>query len=341
MSAAALSALDPGRAQVIAQGLDDPTEQERRAMWLAERRTVITGTDVAAIMGLSKWSSPIQVWLDKQGKSETQENEAMKWGRRLERPILMAYADTVGVPLEFADPYQLIKHPDVPLGASLDARWINDDRRPVDAKNTRQRTADWGEAGTDQIPIWYQTQLAVQMAVTGAPCADLAVLFSGQEFARFVVYRDQEVEGMILDRVAAWWKRHIIEGIEPEMDGSESSTNYLRQRFSRHTDLIKPSTPEVLALVRQRQEADAALKEAEKAKAEAENKLKAYLGEAQAIPGVLTWKNNKDGEKTNWEPLAREIALKAGISPEALAPYIAKYTTTTPGARVLRFTAAK
>ena len=36
-----------------------------REEWLARRRSGIGGSDVAAVLGLSPWKSPRQVWLDK------------------------------------------------------------------------------------------------------------------------------------------------------------------------------------------------------------------------------------------------------------------------------------
>jgi putative phage-type endonuclease len=305
------------------------TEEERRRLWLEDRKTAITGTDVAAILGLSRFSSPIQVYLDKKGLSETTENEAMRWGRRLERPILEAYADTQGVGITFADPYTLRRVPGFTLlGASLDA--IREDGAPVDAKNTRMRTGDWGESGTDIIPVYYATQLTVQMMVTDAPFADLAVLFSGQEFATFRLYRDLENEAIIRERVAVWWERHIVQDVPPDPDGSESSSRYLAGRYSRASGLVKAATPEVMELAQRRNELDASIKSLEAQKKEAENRIRAYMGEAMAIPGLCTWKNNKDSEVTDWEALA-----KACNRPDL----IPQFTTTKPGARVLRFTA--
>ena len=43
------------------QLITEQPEAERRSAWLADRRTCVTGTDVAAILGVSKWSSPVQV----------------------------------------------------------------------------------------------------------------------------------------------------------------------------------------------------------------------------------------------------------------------------------------
>lgn len=39
-----------------------------RADWLAARRTGIGGSDVAPILGLSKWRSPLDVYMVKRGK---------------------------------------------------------------------------------------------------------------------------------------------------------------------------------------------------------------------------------------------------------------------------------
>ena len=61
------------------------------------------------------------------------------------------------------------------------------------------------------------------------------------------------------------------------------------------------------------------------------------MGDATAIKGVCTWKNNKDSVKTDWEQVA-SVAL-ASMSAEDQKKLIASYTKTKPGARVLRITA--
>ena len=301
------------------------TEAQRREAWLADRRTCITGTDVAAILGLSRFSSPIQVYLDKKGLAETMENEAMRWGKRLERPILEAYAEKEGVAVQFADPYTLHRVPGFHLlGASLDAVRLCDNA-PVDAKNTRQRSADWGPDGSDQIPVYYAAQLAVQMMVQDAAFADLAVLFSGQELATFRVWRDLETEAAIRERVALWWERHIVQDIPPDPDGSDSSSRYLAQRFSRHgAELLQP-TPEQLDLARQLARVKAEAKRVEAEQARLENLLKLGIGGAAGLAGVCTWKAAKDSDATDWKALAGFLG--------ATAPDIAKFTTTKPGSR--------
>jgi predicted phage-related endonuclease len=218
------------------------------------------------------------------------------------------------------------------LGASLDARWANGDRRPVDAKNIRRRSEDYGEEGSDRIPIYYQTQLAVQMMATGAPYAELAVCFGGQEFVRYTVERDMDVENAIKEKSLAWWKRYVIGGEMPEADASDSCTDYIKERFRKAElgKIVEP-TAEIVDWITQRKKAAAAKKEAEDLQTEAENKIKAFMGNAEEVAGLCTWKNNKDAVKTDW----KEVAEYFRSNPDYGA-IVDRHTEIKPGARVLR-----
>ena len=56
---------------------------EQRAAWLKGRRTGIGGSDVAAVLGLNPWKTPLDVWNDKLGISEDKEmSEPAYWGRK-------------------------------------------------------------------------------------------------------------------------------------------------------------------------------------------------------------------------------------------------------------------
>ena len=65
------------------------TENLSREEWLRYRKCGIGGSDVAAILGISKWNSAISLWLDKtnQTNEPVEENEAMYFGSLLE-PLL-------------------------------------------------------------------------------------------------------------------------------------------------------------------------------------------------------------------------------------------------------------
>jgi len=280
-------------------------DAERRERWLADRRTAITATDAAKVLGLSKWGSAIDVFLDKRGESVARPASApMEWGNRLQQPILIAYADAVGQGIQFADPYAFLRSAETAtIGASLDAIRV-DDGRPVDAKNTRYLSAEWGESGTDRMPIYYATQLYIQMYVTGATRADLAVLFSGQELRIYTIERDEDVVAGIVDRCATFWRNHIETGIAPdpttwaELDASSSTYGaYLATKFRQATDVIIPATADLEAAAAELRRVKARIAEAETDAARLENILKTAIGDAKGIAGAgfrALWTQAKD-----------------------------------------------
>jgi len=324
------------------------TEAQRREAWLKDRRTGIGGSEVAAIVlppeDRPSWCSPLKLWLEKRGLAETAENNAMRAGKRFERSILELYAETRGVAIAFADPWEFIRDKHLPiLGASLDARWAEGDRRPVDAKNIRFKDGSkWGDAGSEQMPLYYACQLTVQMMVTSTEVSDLAVLFSGQDLEHFQAYYDPETAAIIRERVAVWWERHIVQGHQPEMDGTDAASDYLRKRFARATDRTVEPTQQVLDLILQRREAYAAEQAAKLARQEAENRIKAFMGDAQAIPGLCTWKNNRGSTEVNHEGALLELLStleRQGVKGvrQTAQTILEQFTTIKPGARVLRF----
>ena len=58
-----------------------------REKWLEARRQGIGGTDMSAILGVNKFATRYEVFLDKLGLSEDIDNPAMYWGRAKE-PIV-------------------------------------------------------------------------------------------------------------------------------------------------------------------------------------------------------------------------------------------------------------
>lgn len=58
--------------------------QQGTEEWIELRRNKITATDCAAILEKSRYKSPRMVWMDKMGRLEVYENEAMKKGKELE-----------------------------------------------------------------------------------------------------------------------------------------------------------------------------------------------------------------------------------------------------------------
>ena len=312
--------------------------EAEKAAWLEKRKHYVTGTDAGKLIGVSPWGGKFAVWLDKTGRAApVVETPAMKAGKKFESAILQMYAEEMNCKLEHVDGYQLITCDKYPrLGASLDG-WNHDLQIPVDAKNIKWKNEKWGDAWTDQFPEYYKAQLQVQMMVTGATFAHLAVMFSGQDFFIYSMEYDEEMAQKILDASDEFWP-FVERDKMPEADGSDEATEYIKSEFARgDAATVKEPTEEILEALKGLQKAKLDEKDAQNRKTEFENRIKLFMGDATAIKGVCTWNNNKDSVKTDWEQVA-SVAL-ASMSAEDQKKLIASYTTTKPGARVLRITA--
>lgn len=180
--------------------------------WLNERRKGIGGSDAAAVLGLSKWKTPLAVWQEKRGEIGPQpDNEAMLWGRALEPVIRQQYAERTGRIVRVPD--GIIRHPSHEfMLANLDG--FTDDRRVVEIKTART-AHEWGEPGTDEVPQSYLIQVQHYLAVTGFEVADVAVLIGGSDFRMYEVPADRELQQMMIDEEATFWNL-VREGTPPE-----------------------------------------------------------------------------------------------------------------------------
>ena len=318
--------------------IETKKNENEKAAWLEKRKHYVTGTDAGKLIGVSPYGGKFAVWLDKTGRAApVVETPAMKAGKKFESAILQTYAEEMNCKLEHVDGYNLITCDKYPrLGASLDG-WNHDLQIPVDAKNIKWKNEKWGDAWTDQFPEYYKAQLQVQMMVTGATFAHLAVMFSGQDFFIYSMEYDEDMTQKILDASDEFWP-FVERDQMPEADGSDEATEYIKSEFARgDAAAVKEPTEEILEALKGLQKAKLDEKDAQNRKTEFENRIKLFMGDATAIKGVCTWNNNKDSVKTDWEQVA-SVAL-ASMSAEDQKKLIASYTKTKPGARVLRITA--
>lgn len=309
-----------------------------KAAWLEKRKHYITGTDAGKLIGVSPWGGKFAVWCDKTGRSEPlAETPAMKAGKAMEATILKMYAEETDCRLEHMDGYHLVTSDKYPrLGASLDG-WNHDLGIPVDAKNIRWKDEKWGDAYTDQFPEYYKAQLQVQMMVTGSAHAHLAVMFSGQDFFVYSMDYDEDMAGRILAESEAFWP-YVVNDQMPDADGSKQADAFIKKEFAEGDEnQTKEATEELAELVKKLSAARKAQKEAKATEDEIANRIKVFMGNATAVAGLCTWKNEKDSVKVNWESVASEAM--AGMADDVRKEIINRYTTIVPGKRPLKITA--
>lgn len=103
----------------------------------------------------------------------------------------------------------------------------------------RDRDA-WGPVGTDQVPVYYGVQALGQVAVLYRVhgievCHVAAHARDGRRSERlwgiWTIRRDTVAEQRLLDRGARWYDAHVVRGLPPLPDGSESASSTLARIF--------------------------------------------------------------------------------------------------------------
>lgn len=189
---------------------------ENKHEWLKERKTYIGGSEISAIIGVNKYKTAVDVFLDKTTVSITEEtNTAMRWGNLLEDAIAKAYAEDTG---QFVSKCRNVtRHEKYPfLAANID-RWVGGREYVLECKTASYRMAhEWGEEGTDQVPESYLCQVAWYSAITGVPKVDIAVLIGGQDFRIYTYLKNQEFEDKLITIGKNFWLNNIEKNIHPE-----------------------------------------------------------------------------------------------------------------------------
>jgi len=192
--------------------------------WLDARRKGLGGSDAGAILGLNKWASPLDVYLDKTGKAQDQlDNPAMEWGRLLEPVVANKYAEITGNKVRRNN--RILAHPEHDfILANLD-REIVGQNGILEVKCTRYAGDDWGPLGSDIIPDSYLAQVMHYMSITGADFADVAVLISGNDFRIYHIKRDQELIDIMTKSLVKFWHEYVLAGIAPDPINSNDFKN--------------------------------------------------------------------------------------------------------------------
>lgn len=260
--------------------------------WREERRKGIGGSDVAAIMGISAYSTPYQVWLDKvQGiHDDISDKPAVVWGNILEHIIGEYYAQehpdrTVrrvnGMMYSIARPW---------AQASLDYE-VRDPELGwgiLECKTAGwRREEDW----SDGVPTYYLTQVSHYLSVTGRPFADVAVLIAGQDYREFRVMRDEEDIETVNRAVDEFWHGNVESGVAPDVDAPDN-----RYVFEAHpepgAEYVEVSDAKTADLLSRWLSAKGDLDYAKDRVDELSAKLKGVIGDNKGLEsrvGKLTW----------------------------------------------------
>ena len=184
--------------------------------WLTARKGLVGASEVACILRLSQWSTPLGIYNDKLNPNIRDDmSEWQEWGHRLEDAIATWVADNKGLTvLPSPGLLQSVEYPW--LGATPDR--VTERGEPVELKTSDRFMADqWAEG----VPDNYRIQVLVQMIVLGARRGYLAVLHGGNRPEFFVIEWDQVVVDQIIAITKDFWQNNVMAKVAPEPTTSD------------------------------------------------------------------------------------------------------------------------
>ena len=174
----------------------------------AAREKGIGGSDAPAVLGLSPWRTPYEVWTEKTtGEISEATSNAMHWGSLLEPVLAEEYARVTGRKVRRVN--STLQAAAYPFMLAHIDRQVLDGERILECKTTRDFDPElWGEPGTDQIPTYYLAQVTHYMIVTGRELCDLAVLgMLSRDFRIYTCKLDHDVAARVIDLERKFWQR--------------------------------------------------------------------------------------------------------------------------------------
>lgn len=270
----------------LAKTLDMPREE-----WLALRRKGVGGSDAAAIVGLDRYRSPFDVYTDKLGlKPEIPDNEAMRQGRDLEQYVAERFMEATGKKVRRRN--AMLQHPEYPFMIADIDRWVVGENAGLECKTTSVLNKYKFSKG--EFPPNYYVQCMHYMAVTGADRWYLAVLVLNKAYHVFTIERDEaEIEALIKAE-KDFWENHIMKQIPPAPDGSEATSEAIKQLFSEAREREEVALYGHEEKIQQYLELDARVKELTQERDAIKQELQLALADAEigrAQGYIVEWKN--------------------------------------------------
>lgn len=263
----------------------------RPAERVIPRNEGLGASDAPVALGLSPWRSPFELFLEKTGHAgEFEETLPVQVGKALEPVLIGLFMQKTGLIVSDSQ-RQFVDEANPWRWATVDG--IASDEALVEGKCISWTGGEWGEEGTDQIPLPYVVQVQHGLACTGFRKAYVPVLFEAKRFALYVVERDEDLIGKITELERAFWQRVIDNDPPPAISVSDVTLKY---RESTETTVIadEPMLVKVTLLRAQREALEAAEQIAEKTKAE----IMEFMGASAILAGpdgkaIATWRTAK------------------------------------------------
>lgn len=291
---------------------------------MPDRANFIGGSDVGALLGVSKWKTPFMLYQEKIGAFVEEITPAKQKifdrGHRWEPVVIEMMVDELesrGHTVEviarnerYVDPEFSFLACEIDVELRIDGEEVNGEMKTVHPF----AAADWGAEESDEIPIYYAAQVMHGLMIKPRRRAIVAALIGADDLRIHWMERDEETIAGIRSREVAFWER--IKTLTPPPPVDPEDVKWLYQRDG---GTAIEASDEIVQLVQHLKDMKASAKAQEAQIEMLAARVKTFMGVNAVLLGpdgkpLCTWKNNKDGVKTDWEAAYRSLApLKTHI----------------------------
>jgi putative phage-type endonuclease len=295
-----------------------------RSEFLARRKSGIGGSDVAAVLGVSKWKTPFELYKDKTTDIiDVEESDILHFGNILEQVVANEFSRRNNVKVQKRNSlYRHSEHPEL---------IANIDRYVVGGAILECKTCSawaqgkFGKAG-DEIPDEYQLQIQHYMYVTGIREAYLAVLIGGNEYRQFEIPYHSGLAEHAAGECVNFWQNHVLKNVPPPPTVRDTLTDY----YIAESGASITATPAIMELIEEYKTLKGDEKEVKARMEEVKFELQNFAQTNELILNpagdiIATWKQGKDRATVNWKALCEDH----GITEEEIAKYT-KYSGNRP-----------
>jgi putative phage-type endonuclease len=244
----------------------------------------IGGSEAAAAAGIDPHRSRVALWLEKTGRAERPETEAMRWGTLLEPVIRAELRERGYTALPCGEVFcDLLRDPERPWLTGHPDGLVHDEESELDGALLEVKTVgQWAKREWNgEPPAAYVAQVQHYLHLTGLDRALLAVLVGGQKLELTTIDRNQRAIDLLLlleEQFYGFLQRDEL----PPPDGSDSAREALNAYFAEATPgRAYRFDKDGMALYREliaRREQEKAVKVQRVA---IENRIKALMGDAE------------------------------------------------------------
>lgn len=296
----------------------------------------IGASEIAAIVGMSPYASPWDVWLRKTGQApDVETSPEIEWGHRNEPAIRQKYADVTGATLHV--PSESLFHAEQTWArATPDAIVLTDEGQwshLMQAKNVGYWPGkDWDAAP----PVYVQLQELWEMHVTRLARADIAALIAGSRYVCYTVHRDDRMIADLVDIATDFWRR-VETRTAPRIDDSDACRDHFTRRLLKAPAVELAADEDLEKVIAQWRRARADLKQAERTVKTMRNVVLSTMVNAQADRIVsslgvpkLARSDGKTHHVVNWQYVAETLGNGAPQEFRALVEAATTTETTEP-----------